>query len=487
MLRLFTLLFLFVFSGCVSIPKGEIENEMPEPVSLARTHEEAKCSSLFEQGEWPKETWWEIFHDPQLAGFILTALGDSPTLMKTSAKVEVARQIAKEKRSFLYPNLDVNANSNFMYLSKHGFFRSFAPQIPASVTDIYATLNLEWDLDLFGRNKQLYAAASSLYHSQEAENAQARLSLSAAVAKAYFELQANRERLFLLNKLVKNRRAVFFLAEARKQQGLVNEINLLQEEKNLFEIENDLTSLKAATVINEHLVLVLMGKNPDQGDELKVVKFSYHEPLPLPNDLSSDLLARRPDLMAQIWKVQAAANEIGAAKASFYPNINLMAFAGFEAIHFNQLFSWSSRSASFNPALHLPIFTAGRLRANLRAKRAQFNEEIARYHELLLFAAKDVVDQLTTLLFLEEELKIEQETVRNVKNQNDLIFQRYSTGLSSYIETLKIEELLLEVQLEMVDLRLKEREACVNLIRALGGGYHFAPPLNPSKKEVVGG
>ncbi|MBI2742867.1 MAG: efflux transporter outer membrane subunit [Chlamydiales bacterium] len=476
-----------IFQGCITVPKQEVENNLQAPVVFSDSVQKALSSTVFVEGEWPSEKWWEIFQDPQLSRYIEMALEDSPTMQHAQAKVETALEFAKLKRSSLLPNLSFNTNSNWQYLSKNGFFRSFAPQIPATVDDIWFTFNLFYDLDLFGSTRERFRAALGEYHASEAERAGVQLFLSAAVAKAYFELQANIERRTLLSKTANRRKALLLLHADRKKYGLDTQIDLLEAEKELLEIEKLLSKTQENIELNEHMMKVLMGHSPDGGVALQVLHIPFEDPIALPSDLSLNLLSRRPDLMAQIWRVEAAAHEIGAAKADFYPNINLMAFAGFESLHFNQLLSWSSRAGSANPAISLPLFTGGQLKANLKSKWAEFHQQTAAYHEILLTAAQEVVDQLTILLKLNDQLRIQNLTVENLLSHTNLSRARYLGAVSPYMEALQTEERLFDVELELVDLKLIRRQACVNLIKGLGGGYHQTAPLTPSKKEGASG
>lgn len=482
----FFLLLLLTLYGCVSVPQKEVEEKLAAPLSLSHAEKLAHESGAFQAGDWPNENWWEVFSDPQLNRYIEVAFAKSPTLERADARVEVAKQLMKERRSLFFPRIDLDFDDNWQYLSKNGFFRSFAPVVPGNVNDIFATLDLAYDFDLFGRNRHLFYAALDFYRAQRAENAETRLFLSAAVAKTYFEIQADEERLQLTKKWEGRRRSLAHLHAMRERAGLDNEIILLDADKNLLTLEKLVVSVQEAMTLNVHLLRTLMGENPDQEEKPTILHFPFTEAIALPENLGADLLARRPDLMAQIWRVEAKAAEIGAARASFFPNINLLAFAGFEALHFNQLFSWASRTGSLNPALHLPIFTGGKLQANLRKQKAEFEEAVAHYHELLLRASREVVDQLALLRFLEEQLEIQRLTVENVKNHAELTFSRYSYGIANYMDALRIEEKLFEAEIDEVDLRLKKKQAWVNLVRALGGGYHQTPPLTPKKGAANG-
>jgi outer membrane protein TolC len=196
----------------------------------------------------------------------------------------------------------------------------------------------------------------------------------------------------------------------------------------------------------------------------------------LPDNISSDLLARRPDLMAQICRVEAAAKEIGAAKADFYPNVNLSAFAGLESLAFSNLFR-DSKTGSLMPAIHLPIFTGGRLRANLRSKVAAFNQAVYAYNDLVLTAAKEVADQIVTVGAIIDGLSQQVDAYEDTAAQYDLLFLRYDKGIDNYLTVLDGENDVLQQRFLLVGQYMDHLSSILNLIKRLGGGYISGPVM----------
>lgn len=471
---------LLALQGCVSVPQKKIDDRVASSLSFDASSERALASGVFQEGEWPTKNWWELFHDPQLASFIRTALADSPTMKRAEARMRAARQAANEKRAALFPHLDFDADTNWQYLSKNGFFRSIDPTIPGNINVIDVSLDFTYELDFFGKNRHTFEAAFGIAKAEEAERAQTILILSTAVASVYFELQADLSALHLLKEIGERRSILSQLHRERYTYGLDTEIRNLKFERDVLNIQNLILSIEKKIELDSHLLRMLMGHNPDDGEKLMVVPSEMRGAFPLPCDLSADLLARRPDLMAQIWRVEAAAHEIGAARALFYPNVNLLAFAGFESVSFSNIFSWQSRMAALNPAINLPIFTAGKLTANLKGKKAKFDEAIASYHELLLQAAKEVVDQISLFRLVSDQLKIQRLTIDNVEKNYQLTSERFSVGVDRYTNVLDTEEQLLEQKLEWIKLEYERYLSAVRLIKALGGGYHTKPPLGNS-------
>lgn len=465
-----------VFYGCTP-SMSDLEQKISGPSSIDPSLEEALSSATFEAGEWPSENWWEMFQDPQLNALILQAVEDSPTIKKAEAQVDYAKQVAKRERAALFPELDFNATENWQHLSKNGLYRSYFPlpagsQPPPPTLDLIdVQLNFSYEFDFWGKYRKTFNAALGVAKSQEAEAAQATLVLATSVALAYFDLQSNQATLTILRQMLDERKQALDLANARQEYGLTNQIPTLGSEQNIFTLEQLILATEQEIIIDKHMLMVLLGQGPDSPQIIEDPRSSFVSPFPLPMDISSDLLARRPDLMAQIWTVESAAYQIGAAKTDFYPSFSLGAMAGLESITFNKLFKISSRQGSLNPAIHLPIFTAGRIKANVLTKVAEFETAVYQYNDLLLQAAKQVADEITTLRTVNDQLLVQGRNLESYQATYALNLSRFEQGVSNYLDVLSAEDAFLNQQLTEVDLLHNRLNSAVRLIKALGGGY----------------
>ena len=194
-------------------------------------------------------------------------------------------------------------------------------------------------------------------------------------------------------------------------------------------------------------------------------------PFILPSEISLNLVARRPDLMAQIWRVESTAKEIGAAKKDFYPNVNLSAFGGFDSLQFDNLFTWANKTGTLLPAIKLPIFTGGLLQANLGVKAYAFEEAVRSYDELVLKAAKEVADEITTLHKISEQLRVQRKLVESKTYNFSLAAARFQQGITTFISVLQADEDVLNQEFVTIDLDYMRLVSTLKLIRALGGGY----------------
>ena len=474
-------LFLLILSGCGKVSDDELA-KISSPPTLEYSSEAALAREFFEKGGWPTERWWEMFEDPQLNALIELALKESPTLYKALAKVDQAESEARKEKAALFPRLDLEYLEQWNYFSKNGFERSFfptqpgSPPIPATDNQIDLTLNFNYEIDFFGKNRNLYKAALDQARAERAEARQAILILTTLITQTYIELQLKLVQREVLFDQLEERNQLFDLAVARNHYGIDAATPVLQREQKIYEIEQSIFQFDQAIALDRHMLSILVGVSPDQDLAQKPMRAIFEKPFPIPSNLSSDLLARRPDLTAQLWRVESAAREIGAAKADFYPSVNLMAFAGLESLSFNKLFLISSKQGSLVPAIHLPIFTGGKLTANLKSKVAAFNEETYRYNELLLNAAREVADQIVTLTASFDILNRQVNNLDAAEEQVELQFSRYQKGIRDFLTVLEQED---EMQMQRLQLFGRERDyllAVLMLVKALGGGYCNSPP-----------
>jgi outer membrane protein TolC len=195
------------------------------------------------------------------------------------------------------------------------------------------------------------------------------------------------------------------------------------------------------------------------------------ENIVIPCNLSLDLIARRPDLMAQIWRVESLGHQVGAAIADFYPNINLTGFIGLESVFVSRIFQAGSKTAGVQPALHLPIFTAGAIRANVKAQKALFDAAVDEYNLLLLTSAQEVADLLVLAKSIWEQNESQDKIIERAKERYELSLLRKKKGLDSLFETYAKQETWIQKEIEKANLIYNQYIATIKLIKSLGGGY----------------
>lgn len=464
--------FIFLLSSCyVGMPKSEQTKNLLPPPSLDCSIEAAMESPFFSEGDWPSENWWEVFNSLQLNSFIAEALDQNPTLKSVQKKIAFAKQEAIIARSRLYPFISFDGDINKNYLSETGLYRAFNPKIPLSAKVIDLSLSLDYEFDFWGKYYNIFSAAIGDVLANQAEAAQVRLIVTTSLAQAYFGLKANLLRKQLYETLVQTIQNTFELQQQLKDKALSSKLDPLLLGENVLEVKKLISTIDNEILVSKHLINFLMGRGPDEVLDIDACMPALPVTIAVPDNLSLDLLARRPDLMAQIWRAKALAYQVGAAKAEFYPNISISALAGFESTLFANFFQWKNRTYTVNPAFHLPIFTAGSIEANVKAHQAAFDEAIFDYNNLVLSSAQEVADLLSLAQSIFEQ-KLEQDTiVENAKKRYFLTFMRKKSGLDSRFDTYRLEIELMNKEIENVILLYGQYVATIKLIKALGGGY----------------
>jgi len=421
---------------------------------------------------WPAEDWWTTFGDQQLNQLIHHALVNSPNMALAQARIARAQAAAGIARAGMRPQL--NAESNISYgRQSENYLLPKPPLGPGGeyITQGTAALDFSYELDLWGKNAALLRAAGQQAKAAAFDRDAARLALTTSIARAYAQLAAQYELQDVLEATRKQRSAIRDLANKRVANGLETRVELKQAESNEAALRVDLAQLATTIEATRLQLAALAGDMPDTARGIARPKLSAPVFM-LPQTIPLDLLGRRPELAAQRARIDAAVGEAEAAKAQFYPNINLAALAGFQSIGLGQLFSAGSMMNSIGPAIRLPIFDGGRLRANYAAKTADIDAAITQYNQSIVTAAQEVAEQLTRVTALSREEQASHEALTAAEEAYRLAMLRYRAGLSPYLTVLTVETQLLAQRRAAADLKARYQEVHIALIRALGGGFN---------------
>lgn len=425
----------------------------------------------FQAGEWLKQRWWEEFNDPVLTGLIDQGLQSSPNLKLAQERLKAAAQVALQKKAALYPELDLDAFDIWTHLSQEGFFRAFGPTVPAIVNDFYIGLSFSYEFDFWGKNRDLLNAALGEVAASTAETMQAELVMTTSIAYTYFELQFLLKKKQILEERNVNRNSVVQISEQRLQGALDTAFEPLAAQANALDLEAQLKELDIEISQHIHKLKALAGMQQDA--KLDICQTDLQPlRLGLPETLGLDLIARRPDLIALRRRLEAAGKKVDAAKTDFYPNINLKAFLGTESVFWSKLFQSNNWDAIAAPALHLPIFTAGRIHAQLYEKLADFNEAVYSYNQLILDAAKEIADSLTKISVLLQEVEIRKSSLDVALSQEAIVQRRYKGALATRSDSLAAQDAVLQKQMILAAVEYGTQLAEIELIRQLGGGFH---------------
>lgn len=460
---------LFIAHGCVTVPKQDLAEKMTT-AGCDTIANLATQSGFFAEGNWPKEKWWEDFEDQDLNALIDQGLKNSPTLKRAESRLKAAAQAALQRKSRLYPEVNFDAIDNWQHLSKYGLLRAFFPVFPAVINQIDLDLDFYYEFDFWGKNRDLFKAALGEAAAKAADKAQAELVLTTSIAYSYYQVQFFLKRLELLEQMADNKDSIAKLTSYRMQNALSNQVDNITSSNSALESEAQTDDAEISLRMELHRLKALTGLGQDGVIDLKT-KPLKEAAVAIPSTLSLDLLARRPDLSAQLQRLESAAKEIDAAKTDFYPNFNLHAFIGLESIVNGKLFKKDSYMGSLAPAVHLPIFTAGRLKAQLFEKVAMFNEAVHIYDDLILQAAQEVADNLTSVALLSSESEKWKNVAEQAKKRLSLVQDRFANALDDKITVLESENSSIEAELNYLEIAYARQLKAIQLIKALGGGF----------------
>ena len=427
--------------------------------------------------------WWESFGDEQLNTLVAQALQSNPSLKIAQARLARAQAVAEVVDAATLPQVGAQLDATRQRYTANG---QVPPPIAGSVREVgTAQLTASWELDFFGKNRAALDVAVGSMHAAEADAQAASVLLASNVARSYFQLVRLNEQAALARRTLAQREETLKLVQDRVNAGLDTRLELRQSEGGLPEARLLLESLQEQMALSRNALGGLIGKPNNAGSAVVAIPppQAAIKNVAVTANIPADLLGRRADITAARWRVEASIKDVANAKTQFYPNINLVAFAGFSSIGLNRLFDSGSQQWGIGPALRLPIFDAGRLRANLRGKAADLDAAVESYNAAVLDAVRDVADQLASIQSIARQQAEQRAASQAAEGAYDIAVQRYKAGLGTYLNVLTAETNVLLQRRTAVDLVARALDTQVALMRALGGGYRPTTdrPLNATK------
>ena len=452
-------------TACASLPGPAPSPEIRPQSAFAGTQ-----SFVAPAADWPAAGWWKVYGDAQLDALIAEGLAGSPSVAVADARMRRARASQDNARGALAPVVSANASATEQKQSYN--YLSPPAMTPQDWNDYgRASLDFSWEIDFWGKNRAALAAATSEAVAAGADADQARLALSSAIASGYAELARLYAALDTATAARTLRAKTAELFAKRFDNGLETRGSVRQADSRRASSEADVLALDEQIALQKNKLAALLGAGPDRGLTIARPNVNFTRAFALPASLSAELIGRRPDLVAARLRAEAAAKRIHVSKAQFYPNVNLTAFIGVQSLGLDRLQENGSDIGSVGPAISLPIFNGGRLRAQLRGAEAEYAESVANYEQALVQALREVADAAVSQRALapqREKIDAAVDAAREAwQVQND----RYQGGLASYLEVLTAEDYLLANLRSQSDLRSRSMTLDVALNRALGGGY----------------
>ena len=459
-----------LLNGCALLPEDGKRAQLQELPHFQQTLAgDAQADRVLR--EWPAERWWLEFHNAELNRLIETALRDSPSLQAAQARLIQAEAVADFQAAEMLPSTHASFDLHHRHFSETDFY---GPAGGKSFTGAYLDPAVfRYHLDLWGKDRAALEAALGKERAQASELAMARLMLSTAIARSYIRLCAAEEDLELAHALVDKAEQIAQLAQLRWQRGLSSQDSVHLSEQQLQSARQRETGVRQQVQLLRNRLATLAGQGPDWGKTIRIAEQHLAGHLPQPQAIALGLLTHRPDIAAALWRVKAAAQLIKVAETNFYPDVNLVGFAGLRSLNLKDLFLSHGASVAYSmgPTVTLPIFEGGRLDAELKNQQAAYDAAVEIYNETLLSAVQQVADSLAEWRQTLEHDAAQEKALEAAEAESALAEKRYQAGLSTRDGAVEAEAALLKQRLATSEFHRAHQLAAVGLIEALGGGY----------------
>ncbi|GFZ98567.1 efflux transporter outer membrane subunit [Dyella caseinilytica] len=434
---------------------------------------------------WPAADWWRVYNDPQLDALITLAMKQSPDLAQAHSRVQTAEQSVRVAAAQAGLTINGNAQVTRQRMSDHGLF---PPALLGFDWYNQADLGvqLQYDFDWWGKKRKSIEAALDQAHAAEAQHSAAALTLQNAVADTYFGWLADENRLTLAKQSVAVQQRLLQIAQLRVHQGVDLPDTVQQARSQLANAQQAQVTLEGSVELRKVVLAALTNVSPAELPNLKPRALPKLEGA-LPDDVRLDLIARRPDIAASRWQIEASLKQTDVARAQYFPDVSINAMAGLSSTNqgsitipglvegskgdLGNLFTAGSRVFGITPAVHLPIFEGGLLKANYGASRAQLDASIAQYNVTVTDAARDVATQAVTAQQIaarraKQEIQVKANLALLASAQ-----ARQAHGTQDARESLAAEAQWLQQRDQAVSLHAQALSTDLALIKALGGGY----------------
>ena len=455
------LLVICLTSGCAVGPNYKKPTVNTPTIYRGLTPEEAAKGDTTSFAE---QKWWDVFQDEQLKELIKTALQQNYDLRRAGTRILQARATLGITRADQFPTISADASG----LNKRISGQSGIPPVETSTNRV--GLDFNWELDFWGKFRRSTEAARANLASTEWGQREIATELVANVASAYFSLRALDLQLEITRRTLTSRQDSLRLTQILANGGSRSLLDARQAEQLVFTAGSEVPSLEQQIEQQENFISILLGNNPATVPRGRSLTDQPHPPT-VPAGLPSSLLQRRPDIRQAEQQLIAANAQIGVARSQYFPQIELTANSGYQSSALTALFTGPAGFWTFGSTLAQPIFTAGRLRSNVRLAEAQHQEAVLFYQETIQGAFRDVSDALIAYRKTQEFREQEQLLVNSAQDAARLSHMRYSGGVASYLEVLTNETNYFSAELNLVQAQQNELLALVQLYKGLGGGW----------------
>jgi NodT family efflux transporter outer membrane factor (OMF) lipoprotein len=470
------MLLLVALGGCTVGPKY-VKPAVPTSTSYKEeppvSREELDQWQLAHPGDQTSRgSWWQIFGDSELNKLEEQVAGSNESLKIADARLREARAAIRFNRASQFPTISTSPSAN--YVKNSDFSSSFPSKIQqASKGDFVLPFDLSYEVDFWGRVRRIVAAAREEAQATAADYETAKLSLQAELAVDYFELRSADAQKSLLDDTVKAYTDNLELTKNRFKGGVAPRSDVAQAQTQLDTTRVQDTDVTVQRAEFEHAIAILIGKPPADFN-LAPAPLGNYRPPSTPVGLPSELLERRPDIAAAERRVAEANQQIGIARAAYFPTVTFNGTTGFTGSQGSNWFTWPSAFWAVGPAVAQTLFDAGRRRATSESARANYDAAVATYRQTSLTAFQEVEDNVAALHILETEAQQQDQAVASSKDSLQVFTNRYKGGVDTYLQVINAQTIELANERNSIDILRRRLDASVLLIKALGGGWNVS-------------
>ena len=430
----------------------------------------ATASSLPGQGgKWPAQDWAGGIGGAALQDLVDEALAGNPNLKAAQARIDAARAMTEAAGAARKPTVGAAASDTYQRFTEYGLIPP--PFAGEYYSDVELGLNFSYDFDFWGKHDAEIRQAVSDERAAQAEQYNARLMIATAVARTWVQLARQYEQLAIVQRQQDIRAQVDKLTQLRLNAGLDTQTDKQTTILQSAALKNEEAQWLEAIALSRNQLGALLGKGPDRGLAIPAPALPAAAAADLPDNLPLDLIGRRPDIVAARWRVEAAQGGIADAKAQFYPNVNLTAFVGQSALEWADVLKPGARVLGGGPAITMPVFEGGRLRAQLKGRVAAYDGAIATYNQALNDAFHDVADQVQSAHYAKIQSDNQRVATEAAEANLKLARQREQVGTTNMLQVLGTESAWLAQRKLQTDIDARRADLRVSLIKALGGGF----------------
>jgi NodT family efflux transporter outer membrane factor (OMF) lipoprotein len=477
-------------AACIGLAGGCVDTGGVHPRSRLAAASELDAGkavrAAMQDGPWPNVHWWQRWQDPQLDRLITRALANQPSLRIAQARVDMAEAQARIDGAALLPQLDAQGD-----FSKQRFARYDAPSPPGGYTVWNNGINvaLSYDLDAWGKNHDILRGALDEVRASAAEKQGVQLALETAIVRSYVQLSLQYALRDDDEAIAAQAKATRDIVTNRLHAGIGSELDLSEAEAQWSIATNQVELANLGIQLIDHQLAALEGEGPGSGEGISRPQLTVDVPIVLPATLPSDLVGHRPDIVALRWRVESANESIAAARANFYPNIDLMASASLAAaVPFGGFFAFLHNEGAghvLGAAIDLPLFDAGRRQGIYRASVAGYDQAAEAYNGAVITAMQQVADQVVSLQSLQAQQQNAEHAAAEADDAYRLARRGYRSGITEYLQVLIDQTTALHQHQQLETVRASRLEAWALLMQALGGG--LAPATEKTYSSSSGG